>query len=148
MGAQKAVAQKAGTQKKDGCCAASAESLCSLAKNLCSSWDKAQAEYSALSVARRGEILASVQKLSGRLECVKLLPETISTLTEGVALLTVIDAELQKILDESPEIAGSAPEGVLDSYRAQVKLIGAANEVLKRVRATFQKVNGLTVAGK
>jgi hypothetical protein len=107
-----------------------------------SSWTKAGEELVSMPADRRAELQSKAGNLFKRSPTASLLPRTVEGLAKGVAMLHGIDAHLQNMLKEKPDLAKSAPESVMKAFEVQVKLTAEAHGVLSQVESALKGCTG------
>ncbi len=121
----------------EACCAEKAGCPVALgkkAKELQASWDKARGEILAFSPEQRREWNGKVSGLMEKSEAMKLMPQTVQALAEGLEALSSLNCSIEKMAEGQKSI----PEEKAKAFKANARLIQEAAEVLKKVGAAAQ----------
>jgi hypothetical protein len=124
-GTAKASAKSGGCQKSVD----TAAGLASRAQTLARSWERAPAEYAALSDAQRRALHAGVQELVQSGIGFDLMPDSMHALTEGVAAVVAIDGHVFQVVGKDRTL----PAEKVKAFEKRAALVKQAHDVLLRV---------------
>lgn len=130
------------TSGKTAASLAAVQSFCPVAVSreatgLVASWRKGRAEYSKLSPEQKVRAHASVADLGKGTEVVRLVPETLKGLSEGLHAIAGLDESIHSVLAENAEWKGKISTETREAYEAQTKLLRETRAVLAEVLQTM-----------
>jgi hypothetical protein len=128
------VATAAGSEAKGDCCA----DLLACAKTLKASWEKAGGEFAGMCPQKKKELTIAFQTLQAKSKAVALMPETIMTISQGMAALDGMNGKMVELAKANPDMLKSIPEEAKKAFEGQCALVREASEVLTRVMAAMK----------